>query len=181
MVSRRRKDVLPLLLAVVLLAGACGDAPRTDAAGTMGTNGEVAHILLRNVYLVASGEGGHRRGEDGLVRLWLFNTSTVEDTLVGVRSARAESARIGWDRDCDGTYETVRELPVLPGGTVPYGRPYAVELVDFIGVVRGGTTVPVTFTFRHAGETRLDVMVEVVEDGDVPDPTCATTGSSSGA
>lgn len=181
MVSRRRKGVLPLLLAVVLVAGACGDAPRTDAAGTMGTNGEVEHILLRNVYLVASGEGGYRRGDDGLVRLWLFNTSTVEDTLVGVRSSRAESARIGWDRDCDGTYETVLELPIRPDGTVPYGRPYAVELVDLTGEVLGGTTVPVTFTFRHAGEKRLNAMVEVVEDGDVADPTCPMTSSSSGA
>jgi copper(I)-binding protein len=173
--SRKSMGGLPLLLAVMLLAGACGAAPRKDSAGTMGTNGEVEHILLRNVYLVASGEGGYRRGDDGLVRLWLFNTSTVEDTLVGVRSSRAESARIGWDRDCDGTYETVPELPIRPDGTVPYGRPYAVELVDFTGEVLGGTTVPVTFTFRHAGEKRLDAMVEVVEDGDVTDPTCATT------
>lgn len=177
MVSRRSKGGLPLLLAAALLAGACGAAPRTDEADTMGTNGQVEHILLRNVYLVASGEGGYGRGDDGLVRLWLFNTSTVEDTLVDVRSSRAESARIGWDRDCDGTYETVPELPVLPDGTVPYGRPYAVELVNFTDVVRGGTTVPVTFTFRHAGETRLDAMVEVVDDGDVTDPiTCATSG-----
>lgn len=177
---RRSKSGLPLLLAAAVLVGACGAAPRKDAAGTMGTNGQVEHILLRNVYLVASGEGGYGRGDDGLVRLWLFNRSTVEDTLVGVRSSRAESARIGWDRDCDGTYETVPELPVLPDGTVPFGRPYAVELLDFTGEVRGGTTVPVTFTFRRAGETSLDAMVEVVNDGDVTDPTCPTTSGPTG-
>jgi hypothetical protein len=137
----------------------------------MGTNGEVGPILLRNVYLSASGEGGYEPGDDGLVRLWLFNESSVADALVAVRSREAKSARISWDRDCDGTFEIVDELPIRPNGTVPYGRPYAVELVNFTGEVHGGTTVPLTFTFRHAGETRLDAMVEVVDDGDVPDPT----------
>lgn len=174
--TRRSWGCLPLLVAVVLLAGACGAAPRKDSSGTMGTNGAVEHILLRNVYLVASGEGGYDRRDDGLVRLWLFNTSVLEDALVEVRSPRAESARIGWDRECDGTFDIVPELPLLPEGTVPYGQPYVVELVGFTDKVRGGTTVPLTLTFRHAGETRLDAMVEVVDDGDVSDPvTCTTT------
>ncbi len=153
-----------------MLASACGGDPPVRPADTMGTNGEAGPILLRNVYLAASGEGGYAPGEDGLVRLWLFNESSEADALVAVRSGEARSARIRWDRDCDGTFEVVDELPIRPEGTVPYGRPYGVELVDFTGVVRGGTTVPVTFTFRHAGETRLDAMVEVVDDGDVPDP-----------
>lgn len=165
----------PLVALLVLAAGCGADAPE-QSADTMGTNGEIGQLQLRNVYLSASGEGGYTKGENGVVRLWLFNQSAVADALVGVRSAEAESARIGWDRDCDGVYETVDELPVRPNGTVPYDRPYAVELVDFTGVVRGGTTVPVTFTFRHAGEVRLDAMVEVVGDGDVPDPTRCASG-----
>jgi copper(I)-binding protein len=125
---------------------------------------------LRNVYLVASGAGGYPQGENGRVRLWLFNRSSTADALVDVRSAAAESARISWDRDCDGVFEIVDELPIRPDGTVPYDRPYALELVNFTGRVWGGTTVPVTFTFRHAGEKQLDAMVEVVRDGDVGDP-----------
>ncbi|MFC4855783.1 hypothetical protein [Actinophytocola glycyrrhizae] len=166
-----------LAVAVVVLAAACGAQPQTRPADTMGSNGEVGPIQLRNVYLAASGEGGYDQGEDGRVRLWLFNQSSSEDALVAVRSAEAESARIRWDRDCDGTFEVVDELPILPNGTVPHDRPYAVELVNFTGEVHGGTTVPVTFTFRRAGETRLDAMVEAVRDGDVADPTqCGPEG-----
>lgn len=160
-----------LAVTTLALAAACGaDAP-VGPADTMGTNGQVGPILLRNVYLVASGRNGYDSGDDGRVRLWLFNHSATEDALVAVRSPEADSARISWDRDCDGTFEVVDELPIRPNGTVPYGRPYAVELLDFTDEVLGGTTVPITFTFRRAGETRLDAMVEVVRDGDVGDPT----------
>jgi copper(I)-binding protein len=164
---RRTISVVVLLL----LATACGGEPAEQPADTMGTNGEVGQVLLRNVYLSASAEHGYDAGDDGRVRLWLFNRSSTADALVDVRSAAARSARMTWDRDCDGAFEPVDELPIRAGGTVPYDRPYAVELVDFTREVRGGTTVSVTFVFRHAGEARVDAMVEVVGDGDVGDPT----------
>lgn len=168
------------VVAFLLLVAACGYEPADGPAGTLGSNGRVGDVLLRNVYLAASGDGGYGPGDDGLVRLWLFNRSAEADALVDVRSAQAESARVGWDRDCDGTYETVPELPIRADGTVPYERPYAVELLDFTGEVRGGTTVPLTFTFKNAGETRLDVLVEAEGDGDVPDPVrCPPTSPSS--
>jgi copper(I)-binding protein len=167
----KRKGGRCLAVATILLAVACGADSAEQPADTMGTNGEVGPILLRNVYLSASGEGGYAQGDDGQVRLWLFNQSSTADALVDVRSAAAESAWISWDRDCDGVFEIVDELPIRPDGTVPYDRPYAVELLNFTDEVLGGTTVPVTFTFRHAGETRLYAMVEVVHDGDVGDPT----------
>lgn len=173
----RRFVVLP----VAMLAAACAAEPASDSAGTMGTNAEAGNLLLRNVYLAASGEGGYAAGDDGLVRLWLFNEADVADTLVDVSSPAAESARITWDRDCDGTYETVEELPISANGSVPYETPYAVELVDFTGEVRGGTTVPITFTFRQAGEAKVDAMVEVVADGDLPDPVqCAPASTTAG-
>lgn len=173
----KRKGGRCLSVVALVVAAGCGADPPEQSADTMGTNGEVGPMLLRNVYLAASGEGGHDPGDDGLVRLWLFNHSSTADALVGVRSGKAESARIGWDRDCDGTYEVVDELPIRPNGTVPHDRPYAVKLLNFTGEVLGGTTVPVTFTFRHAGKARLDVMVEAVRDGDVPDPTRCDHGS----
>jgi hypothetical protein len=165
----KRNLGLPVLS--LLLVAACGGEPAEQSIDTMGTNGEVGQMLLRNVYLSASGELGYDAGDDGRVRLWLFNQSSTEDALIDVSSAAARSARMTWDRDCDGEFETVDELPVLADGTVPYDRPYAVELVHFTDEVLGGTTVPLTFTFRHAGEMRLDAMVEVVGDGDVGDPT----------
>jgi hypothetical protein len=155
------------LAAVTLLfAVACGADPPEQPADTMGTNGEVGPILLRNVYLSASGDGRYAKGDDGRVRLWLFNQSSTADALVDVRSAAAEAARIRWDRDCEGVFEVVAELPIRPDGTVPHDRPYAVELMNFTSEVLGGTIVPMTFTFRHAGELQLDAMVEVVRDGD---------------
>ena len=170
-----------VLLPISALVVACAAEPDVDSAGTMGTNAEAENVLLRNVYLVASGAGGYSAGDDGLVRLWLFNEADVGDALVDVRSPTSEAARIAWDRDCDGVYETVDELPLRANAGVPYGTPYAVELVNFTGEVHGGTTVPITFTFRKAGEVTVDALVEAVNDGDVTDPVrCPATSTRVG-
>lgn len=152
-----------------LALAACGDdrtAPPADTAiDTMGTNGEVGEIKVRNLYVEAPEGGNYQPGETATLRLRLVNESDQDDRLVAIRSAVAGSGRIQWDDDCDDDFDTVDALPVLRG-SAPLTGAYFVELVGLDETVRAGTTVPVTLEFRHAGEGTIDAMVESRRDGE---------------
>ncbi|MFI7674177.1 copper chaperone PCu(A)C [Actinophytocola sp. NPDC049390] len=166
MTVRRRASAAALV--VLIGATGCGaDPDRT--ADTMGSNGSVGAMLLRNVYVVAPGGDGYERGDDATVRLTLVNHAPRDDAVLGVRSTHAARVAMRWDRECDGVLEEVTKIPVLMNGTVPGAdAAYELELLDLTRKVRAGTTVPITFTFRNAGEVRLDAMVEATHDGDAP-------------
>lgn len=156
-----------VLTPVALVLAACGSPPDPVAIDTMGTNGRVGGVLLRNVYLEAPEGGSYRPGENATLRLRIIGDAARGDRLVAVRSA-AREARIRWDRDCDGTFEAVDGLPVRDADAAPVSTAYYVELVGLENRVRAGTTVPVHFEFRHAGEGRVDAMVEARRDGSRP-------------
>ncbi|MBB4908807.1 copper chaperone PCu(A)C [Actinophytocola algeriensis] len=160
-----RNTVLGAALVLMSAAG-CGEGWQ-HGADTMGSNGSAGPMLLRNVYVAAPGGDGYEHGDNASVRLTLVNHAANDDALVAVRSSHATDVVMRWDRECDGRLEEVGQIPVLRNGTVP-GADYRLELVDLNQKVRAGTSIPVTFTFRDAGETRLGVMVEATHDGDVP-------------
>lgn len=168
----------PLLAAAVLLAG-CGGEPAPGTIDTMGTNGQVGEILLRNVYFEAPRGGVYEPGDVATLRLRIVNDADHDDHLVGVRSA-ADEARIRWDRDCDGSFDTVASLPVEAEGQAPHSPAYYIELVGLDRIVRAGTTVPVTFEFRHSGAGTVDAMVEARRDGSRGAPlSCSQTTATS--
>lgn len=178
-----RVPVAMLTSAVAVLV-ACGLPSEPTVIDTMGTNGQVGQVKLLNVYLEAPDGGIYRPGEDARLRLRIVNESVREDRLRTVRSA-AQEARIRWDRDCDGRFETVQSLPVDDEGVVPYSTAYFIELVGLERTVRAGTTIPVSFEFRHAGKGTIDAMVEARRDGSRPaslscGPTVSPTPSEEG-
>lgn len=173
---RARPSLVAVVSVTVLNLAGCAQLSGFES-DTMGANDQVGEILLRNVHLEAPAGGEYGPGQNGVLRLALFNGSGRDDRLVAVRSAVAGQARIRWDQDCDGVFEAVGGMPVLAGASVPRSRAYYVELIGFQRVVYAGTTVPVTLTFEHAGEGTVDALVEASGDGDREAPlTCGAGG-----
>lgn len=158
-------------LATLLVAAGCAgpdEASTNENPGTLGSGARIGPIELRNVYLTAPADGLHEPGDEGRALLTVFNSGNRDDALVRVTSTRARDIAVRWDRACDGTAEVVSRLPVLAGGTVPAPTdvrasghlPYHLQVGGFTDVVRPGTTIPLTFHFRHAGEVTLDAIVQ---------------------
>ncbi|NUT51489.1 MAG: copper chaperone PCu(A)C [Saccharothrix sp.] len=170
-----------LAVAVVVSSAvvSCGEPQQVLESGTMGTNGQVGDVVLRNVVVEAPADHAWRPGDDATVLLALFSRGDHADALLGVRTDAAERVELWTDRDCDGVGEPADRIPVPAEGAVDEpGRVdsgYHLRVVDFTREVLAGTTVPLTFRFEHAGETTLNAMVEATGDGDVlRPPTCAT-------
>jgi copper(I)-binding protein len=155
-------------LAVVFASAGCVGTPPISDIDTMGTNGSVGPVLLRNVYLEAPEGGAYRPGDTATLRLRVVNDGARDDRLENVRSAVAGGLDIHWDDDCDGTFDVVESLPVQAEDDVPFSQAYYVQLTGIDHTVRAGTSVPVTFTFRHAGTGEVDAMVESRDDGSSP-------------
>lgn len=136
-------------------------------------------MSLRNVYVVGAPDGRYVAGEDARVRLTLINTGRRDDALVKVTSKAASVASLHWDRACDGTAESVDRITVVAGGQVPQDplrpsgtgaaaadiqqparhQPYYIKVTIDEEVLKG-TTVPITFTFEHAGTVTVDTIVQ---------------------
>lgn len=171
------------VLAFVLVS--CGEPQRVLQSGTIGANGQVGDVLLRNVHVVPPGGDGYEQGNGAAVRFALFNQAREPDALVDVRTDAAANASLLWDTACDGQAEQVPEIPLLADGGVARLSgallQYRVQLDDFTRKVRAGTDIPMTFRFERAGEVTLDVPVEAVADmysDGHPEQCPAATGTS---
>ncbi|GAB3276069.1 copper chaperone PCu(A)C [Parasphingorhabdus pacifica] len=162
-----------------LVATACHPQEVRESS-TVGTNGQVGQVKLRNVHLRAT-EEPYRPGGNADAVLHLFNQAHEQDALVDVRSPQARNIVLRWDRGCDGHAEAVPRIPVTAAGTVPAApeepdsaSPYYLEVRELTQLTRPGTTFPITFTFERAGEVTLDAKVEATRDGDQPPPSPCT-------
>ncbi|GAA0555276.1 uncharacterized protein DUF461 [Saccharopolyspora erythraea NRRL 2338] len=170
-----------MALLAVLTAAGCGNPQEVIDSNTVGSNARVGDVLLRNVHLAAT-EDPYQPGETATAKLMLFNQAQAPDALVEVESPHAKQVQMLWDRECDGTYERVDRIPLLPEGSVPNapgqrtgGAPYHLEISDLSTLVRPGTTFPLTLTFERAGRTTIDAKVQATRDGDAPPaPPCRT-------
>lgn len=172
-------SLLGALAAAVLGAGCAAEPQQVQRAGTIGTNAQVGQMLIRNVHVDAPEKGLYLPGDNAVVRFELYNQADQPDALIGAGSRDAAAVRLRWDRNCDGTAETVAGIPVQAEATVPGPPPsadaspaYRLEVVQLTDVVRPGTTLPVTFTFERAGERTVDAMVQVPGDNVLPPPVC---------
>jgi hypothetical protein len=124
-----------LVSAVVLLGSAsCGEPQRVLESGTMGTNGRVGDVLLRNVFVEAPDGSGYQPGDDATVRLALFSEADRPDTLLGVRSDAARGVEMLADRDCDGGSEPVSGITVPAEGATVAGV-YHLRIIGYGTVV----------------------------------------------
>ncbi|SDK04577.1 Copper(I)-binding protein [Lentzea albidocapillata subsp. violacea] len=153
--------VVPLMFGLA----SCGEPQRVLRSGTVGANGEVGQVLLRNIHMTPPGGDGYEAGDDAVVQLLIFNQARETDTLVDVRSDAAKDIVMRWDEQCDGEAERVERLPLLADGGVArlsgaMGA-YHFEFVDLTRKLWAGNDVAVTFEFERAGSVTLDVPVEV--------------------
>ncbi|MEU4248415.1 copper chaperone PCu(A)C [Amycolatopsis sp. NPDC026612] len=159
-------------------------------AGTLGTNVEFGQLSLLNVYLLPSPDGDYRKGEAARVRFTLVNRGSTDEALTTVDSTAATAVTLHWDRACDGTAEQASHLPlparngvpVVPGASGNRRGPYYAEMTGLDRTVVA-TTLPVTFTFAHAGTVTVQAKVRHPMDGhDAPGPLeCLDrTGAGSG-
>ncbi|MGH3948910.1 MAG: copper chaperone PCu(A)C [Pseudonocardiaceae bacterium] len=176
-------SVLPrikVLLTVVLvaswwpLAGCAApspqgkDWPANKNANALGSNADLGPIKLRNVYVARSADGSYQPGESTIAFMTLINDGAREDRLNDVTSKQARRVELRWDRACDGTAESVPDVPLLPNGTVPGPAdkdvtghlPYYLRITGFTERVRAGTTMPMTFHFERAGQITMSVKVQ---------------------
>jgi len=154
-------------------------APAPDVpAGTLGTNVEFGQLSVLNVYLLPSANGAYRKGEAARVRFTLVNRGSTEEALDAIGSPMAAAATLHWDRGCDGTAERVAQLPLparngvpaVPGTSGVRHGPYYAELTELTRDVVA-TTVPVTFTFAHAGTVTVAAKVHhPTTGGEAPEP-----------
>ncbi len=105
-----RRPALAAAMVVLVSAASCSDVP-DRTADTMGSNGSVGDMLLRNVYVLAPGGDGYEPGDDATVRLTLINQAPQDDAVLSVRSMRAVRVATRWDRECDGDLEEVTKIP----------------------------------------------------------------------
>lgn len=161
----------------LLLVTGCGDDPLPDKSlNTLGTNSRAGPVVLRNVHIGRPADGHWESGERAKVFLTLVNNSDREAALVSVTSPQAKGITMRWDRDCDGKSQPVDTLPISAGGGVPpltasqtaEHMPYYLTITAFRRPARAGTTVPLRFTFRHAGSVTVDAMVQPPNTGDEP-------------
>ncbi len=179
----------PVLRTVAVVAAAslavvsCGEPQQALEGGTMGSNGQVGDVVVRNVVVEAPPDQAWRPGDEATVRLTLLSRADQADALVAVRTDAASRVELRADRDCDGTSERVDRIRVPAEGAVAepgsVDPAYHLRLVGFTREVLAGTTVPLTFVFERAGETTLDALVEATADGDVPAPPACESPSTS--
>lgn len=100
-------------VALAFVVVSCGAPQRVLQSGTIGANGQVGDVLLRNVHVVPPGGDGYERGDDAAVRFAVFNKAAEADVLVEVRTDAAANASLQWDAACDGQTEQVQQLPLL--------------------------------------------------------------------
>lgn len=168
-------------VAVLTIAGCVREEIES---GAMGTNAQVGDVLLRSVHVEAPPEGVYQPGGEARVWVTLLNQGVAPDSLTQITSPVAEEVEIRWDRDCDGTFDTVPELPLrptepaatglptteTPTGVVPFDA-YHLRLVELTSPVLAGTTVELTFQFERAGQITLQAFVQ---PPDVPRPEPST-------
>lgn len=197
----RPAAALAVLLAVS--AAGCGggrdeareqgpDGPASERlpipSGTVnGVNGQVGEVLLRDVSFDEPPDRSYDSGDVVRLRFTVFNQAERPDALLGVQTPVASRTTLLYDRDCDGDTEQIDRLQLEGQADVRTpapGRPDGRERRPHVEVLLekrllAGEIAPVTFRFRNAGSTTLQVPVELTGQRNLvdPQPNCGTGAS----
>jgi hypothetical protein len=168
--AAKRFAVAVLLAVATATAGACGEdeKPKSHNINETGVDTVIGDLRILAVHVPAPDGDRYPRGSDLRVILTIVNVGTTTDSLTRASVPDAERTAIRWDRDCDGTLETLDRLPLAPaGGTGPAEvaaadpfDPYDVMVFSVHRDVLAGTTIGLTLTFQHAGRIATAAYVQ---------------------
>jgi periplasmic copper chaperone A len=159
--AAKNRAAAVLLAVVTATAGACGEdaKPEPTNINETGVDTTIGDLRILAVHVPAPDDERYLRGSNLRVILTIVNVGTTTDTLTRASVPDAERTAIRWDRDCDGTLETLDRLPLAPAGGTGPAEPAAAHPFDPYDVmafsvrreVLAGTTIDLTLTFQHAG------------------------------
>lgn len=109
------------------------------------------------------------QGQNGVIYLGISNTGAADDRLIAVGMPLAAKVELHRSTMEDGIHrmERVESIAVPAGGSIelaPGGL--HVMLIDLKFMLMAEETIPVTFTFEHAGAITASVSVEACGGGD---------------
>ena len=143
-----------LLIALAITLGLLG------AAEAQGTGAPGIQIVLPWARATAGA------ATDGVAYLTIVNTSSADDTLVGVSTPIAKSTELHERVTKDGVTKMVlvEAVPVKAGSKLVLGPSgYMVMLMDLTSPLKVGQTFPMTLRFEKAGQ--VDTMTKVQKAG----------------
>ena len=151
-----------LLAVVTVTAGACGrdEEPKSANINETGVDTIVGDLRILAVHVPAPDGDRYSRGSTLRVILTIVNGGTATDTLTRASVPDAERTAIRWDRNCDGTLETLDRLTLASAGGTGPAEPAAADPFDPYDVMAfsvrrdllAGTTIDPNLTFQHAGQ-----------------------------
>lgn len=162
---RRFRFAVPLIV-VAGLTGCSSEAEPAEQlpASVIGVDASSGPIQLRDAYILQPvGGDGYQPGSTAIVVFELLNTGGMEHTLSSVESSVARREALYWDRNCDGSAELARAIP-LPAEPSEDEQPptdYYAELIDLHERVSDDVQVPVIFQF--AGHPPIEVSLPVAD------------------
>lgn len=135
-------------------------ARRAGAMGKMDMKGS-----MEKMDKMSGDKGGMSpmaEGGTGAVYVTLSNAGPQADALISASSDTARAAELHEVQQAEGVMKMrpVKSIPVPAGGTVelkPGG--YHIMLLDLKKDLKPGDTVPVTLSFEHGGELRIEAAV----------------------
>jgi len=146
--------VLALLIPAIAGCEAGQDAPTLEFhPASAGQQADFNGIKITNAFVLGAPTGSTvPSGSSASMFVSLYNSNDNSDTLL---SATAPAAA--------GSISLSGGTVALPANSAPVnltGPEPKVVLEDLTKPLRGGTTIPVTFNFQHAGQVTLQVPVE---------------------
>lgn len=190
MSALHRRKALCLTLAgttAVLALSACGSTrqPQTYKTRNLGdaANANLGALGLRAVSLLPPPDGeSYRAGSDATLVFTIANQGGTADELVAVRTTAARAVVLGASAPTAlGSTDPATPAPRAKAAAILTLPAYGVAnnatalLSGLTGPLRAGNYVTVTFVFRDAGSTDVDVPVEV---GNSPAPRSTVTPSA---
>ncbi|MDT7540068.1 MAG: periplasmic copper chaperone [Actinomycetota bacterium] len=160
--ARRTTTLLAAgLLPLALTACGVGLDPQTYRERTTqdATNAQAGALALRDVAIQppAAGQSELGVGTDAQLTMAIVNATGDKDTLTGVSSPAASSAKL-----VDGSGHEVTSVDIPAKGSAEPGD-FGVVLIGLTKALRPGVYVDVTFSFATNGKLTLSVPVKLYD------------------
>jgi copper(I)-binding protein len=163
--GRRATRWLPVLLAMLTVAGCSGWPPVQDLPGG-GVDAESGRVVIDDIWV--DGPHGITAGGSAPLRLAITNASPTADTLVGVSTPLAGRAVL------EQNGRPVAGIALPASGFVDLEWRTGVELEGLRTSLIPGTYVPVTLRFAHAAPVTVRAAVGPLA---VPEPQNPSTSA----
>ncbi|TDO51749.1 copper(I)-binding protein [Kribbella sp. VKM Ac-2527] len=163
--GRRTIRWLPVLLAMLTLAGCGGWAPFQDLPGG-GVDAESGQVRIDDMWV--DGPHGLTAGGSAPLRLAITNASPTADTLVGVSTPIAERAVL------EQNGQPVAGIALPASGFDDLEWRTGVELEGLRTSLAAGTYIPVTLRFAHAAPVTVRAAIGPLA---VPEPQDPSTSA----